>query len=119
MASMPPDPGLEPPADAPDPQAPWGRRADGSPKGRGWLGMMRNANGGVSSELSIGVQIDGKEVDIPSLVPTLDQSEVKWLLNEPVDSLAKNIPNSILLKAVDHAKKRMRGGNSPFYEGLK
>jgi hypothetical protein len=120
MASIPPgpDPDIQPDPGE-DPAAPWGRRVDGSPKGRGWLGMMRRADGTVASEMSIGVGINGKEIDVPLMVPTLDKSEVKWLLNEPIDQVTKTVPNSILLKAIDHAKKRLRGGNSPFYEGLK
>jgi hypothetical protein len=89
----------------------WDKRADGSSKGQGFLGLLKRPDGKVSSEISVGVQIDGKEVEIPTMVPTLAQSELDWLLTHPANS---RIPDSIMTKAVAHARQRISAGKSPF-----
>jgi hypothetical protein len=55
-------------------------RSSGEMKGPGFLGPLQHAGGKTSTELSIGVNMGGKEVEIPSLVPTLLPSEVEWML---------------------------------------
>lgn len=93
----------------------WAKRPDGSQKGNGWLGLLRRPDGGVSSEISIGVELNGKEQDIPLLVPTLSRSEVDTLLSLKVDSnFNKNLPTSIKSKAVAFAQQRVADGESPF-----
>lgn len=89
----------------------WDKRADGSSKGQGFLGLLKRPDGKVSSEISVGVQIDGKEVEVPTMVPTLTQSELDWLLTHPTSS---RIPDSIVSKAVAHARQRISAGKSPF-----
>ncbi len=86
----------------------FGNREDGTKKGNGWLGQLKTKDGEISTELSIGVEIDGKETLIPSLVPTLTKDEIDYLLSggEPTDKIVK--------KATDHAMKRIRAGKSPF-----
>ena len=96
----------------------FGNRLDGTKKGKGFLGILPRPDGGVSTELSVGVNIDGKETSIPTLVPGLTKEEVDFLLNlEPGD--ARSIPDSIINKAVKHAKDRMNQGKSPFLEPTK
>jgi hypothetical protein len=87
----------------------YGIRSDGTPKGRGFLGELKRPDGKFSTEISIGVNFDGKEREIPSLVPTLDKSEIKHLLSgkKPTDQIVK--------KAVDHARSRIGENLSPFY----
>lgn len=92
----------------------WGAREDGSAKGTGFLGVLRRPDGGVSTEISVGVQINGKEVEIPTLVPTLTRKEVDTLLSTPLDNGASKIPDSIVNKAVAYAKQRIAAGKSPF-----
>lgn len=93
----------------------WAKRADGSQKGNGWLGLLRRPDGGVSSEISIGVEINGKEQDIPLLVPTLSRPEVDKLLTLKTDeNFNQNLPQSIKNKAVAFARKRLDAGESPF-----
>jgi hypothetical protein len=86
----------------------YGKRADGSEKGTGFLGELKRPDGGVSTELSIGVEFDGKEQEIPMLVPSLSKKEVDHLLKggEPTDSIVD--------KAVAHARERKKQGKSPF-----
>lgn len=77
-------------------------------KGKGFFGELQRPDGRISTELSIGVNLDGREIEIPSLVPTLTETEKNFLLNgnKPTPTIVK--------KAVDHARKRMKEGKSPF-----
>lgn len=82
-------------------------------KGTGWLGVLRLPNGGVASEYTVGVDIDGKEVDIPTLVPTLTKAEQDMMVNDIIPN-SKEIPETIMKKAVDFAKMRLANGQSVF-----
>lgn len=90
-----------------------GLRADGTAKGDGFLGRLKRPDGKVSTEISIGVNIDGKETQIPTLVPTLSQEEVATLLTIKE---GESIPEAIIEKAVAHARQRMSEGKSVFAE---
>ena len=87
----------------------YGQRKDGTNKGPGFLGELLRPDGDVSTELSIGVNIRGKETEIPALVPSLNKEEIDHLLSggEPT--------KAIIQKAVDHAKTRITDGKSPFF----
>lgn len=98
-------------------EAAWDRRADGSQKGHGFLGLLRRPDGGVSSEISIGVEINGKETDIPTMVPGLTKPELTALMTKPEEWVSQSkdaLAQSIRDKAVAHAKDRMAAGKSPF-----
>lgn len=100
------------PANSPDANtATWGKRRDGSEKGMGFLGLLKNARGGVSSELAVTVNLDGKDIDIPTLVPTLTRQEVETMLNLPQ---GQPVPREIIDKAVEFARPRVAAGKSPF-----
>ena len=77
-------------------------------KGLGYFGKLQRPGGGISTELSIGVKIGGKETEIPTLVPTLTEKEKNYLLDggKPTDTIVD--------KAVAHAKKRIAEGKDPF-----
>jgi hypothetical protein len=95
----------------------WGNREDGTPKGNGWLGVLQRPDGKVSTEISIGVNINGKETEIPTLVPTLTKEEVNYLLTnnpEKQDLFDTPMGKSIMKKAYDHALEQIRSGKSPF-----
>ena len=102
-------PGATPPANM--------QRSDGTQKSnRGFLGGIRNnVTGGTMTELSIGVEIDGKETQIPALVPTLTEEEIAILQNNDFEGRASEIPESIQEKAKKHAEGRIAAGKSPFY----
>jgi len=89
------------------------KRPDGSTKGPGWLGKQKSNSGKDMSEYSIGTEINGKEVDIPTFVPGLTQKEIDFLKTEPN---VKDIPDSIFNKAKTHADKLISAGKSPFKE---
>jgi hypothetical protein len=94
----------------------YGLRQDGTKKGQGWLGPIKRPDGRVSTELTIGVSIGGKEVDIPSMVPTLTPDEVNYLITTPENPQIFQTPIGlgIMQKAADHAQQRLMQGLSPF-----
>ncbi len=94
----------------------YGNRPDGEKKGKGYFGEMKRPNGDVSTEISVGVGMDGKELEIPLIVPTLTKKELNYLLNTDVESKSffTNMPPSIMDKAYEHAKMRIKSGMSPF-----
>ena len=85
-------------------------RQDGGRKGNGFLGPLKFHDGKTSTELSIGVNLGGKQMEIPSLVPTLSPQEIQHLLG------GGQMTDSIVQKAVAHARMRMQQGLSPFAE---
>jgi len=86
----------------------YGLREDNTQKGQGYFGPLSRPDGNISTELSIGVNIDGKDLEIPSLVPTLSLEERNYLLS------GKSPTETIVRKAVDHAKMRLAEGKNPF-----
>jgi hypothetical protein len=92
----------------------WEKRPDGTTKGTGFLGVYSRPDGTVSSEISVGLPINGKEMDVPTMVPGLTPQELNWLLTTPVARVAKELPDSIRQKAIAHAKARIAAGLSPF-----
>ena len=95
----------------------YGKRNDGTAKGRGYFGEIQLPNGGVATEYSVGVEIDGKETEIPTLVPTLTKDELKTMVEDVIPN-GKKVPDEIVKKAAEHAKARMKSGLSPFASNL-
>lgn len=89
----------------------YGTRPDGTQKGKGYFGELKRPDGAVSTELTVGVKFDGKEREIPLLVPTLSKKEVDTVLS--LDPSAR-IPEGIIDKAISHARRRIRSGKSPY-----
>lgn len=96
------------------------RHGGANKKYTGWLGEQKRIDdpSQVSTEISVGVGIGGKEVEIPLMVPTLDKKELKYLLSVNPDrpDFFDKMPQTILKKAIDHAQTRMKQGKSPFKE---
>ncbi len=85
-------------------------RSDGSLKSAvGYLGPIQNNDGRKMTEFSIGVKINGKETEIPSLIPGLTKNEIAFLKKG-------NVPESVAIKAKKHALKRMEKGKNFFYQ---
>lgn len=117
-------PAITPPSKAPAPApekksggSDYGKRNDGTAKGGGFLGEIKMADGTVASEISIGVEIDGKETEIPVLVSGLTQKQVDWLAegNDVLDKKS-DIAAEIRNKAVAHAHQRRALGRPVFAE---
>jgi len=91
-----------------------GRRQDGTLKGNGFLGELKLKGGGIATEYTIGTtDVTGKEMDIPSLVPTLTKAQVKIMTDDIIPN-HKPVPKDISTKAVAHAKEQIRQGKSVF-----
>ena len=86
----------------------FGKRENQEDKYTGFLGEIVLPDGTVMTEMSITVDIDGKETLIPAIVPT-NKNFLK-------DIAQKNITKQIRDNAVNHAMKRMKQGKSPFAE---
>jgi hypothetical protein len=85
-------------------------RNDGTKKGNGYFGALPMQDGSkkVATELAVGVNLGGKEVEIPTLVPTLTSGEIDYLLK------GKKPTPTIMKKAILHARDRIKKGLSPF-----
>jgi hypothetical protein len=94
----------------------YGKRQDNTPKGRGFFGELKRPDGTISTEISVGVGMNGKETEIPLIVPSLSKEELDYLLKTPIKSKTffDNMPPSILEKAMEHAKMRVDQNKSPF-----
>ena len=60
------------------------------------------------TEQTIGVNIDGKDVDIPLIVPGMPQTDIDWLAG------GKKPTEDMIRRAAKHAKKRLAEGKSPY-----
>ena len=95
----------------------WGLRSDGvTDKGPGWLGVKFNKRGEAVTEYTIGVEIDGKEYEIPTLVPGLTAEEVDAILTS--SETGQDLPKEIVDKAVQFAKVQISQDKPVFKEGL-
>ena len=91
-----------------DPKDPSSYRPDGSLKGPGFLGVYKNPKGQNVTEYSVGIEIDGKEMDVPSLVPGLSPEQISSIVN------TGQIPESAMNVIEDHARSRISEGKSVF-----
>lgn len=114
-----PEPAAEAPIAAPTPTAKpntSNMRPDGTAKGNGYLGVLKASDGSDVTEYSMStgdVKLKGKEIDFPTIVPTLTKEEVNLMLTDIIPN-NKRIPDAIANKAIDHAKKRIKEGKSVF-----
>ena len=95
------------------------KRTDGSKKGNGFLGVLPikypDGSTGVAAEYSVGVNMDGQEVEVPTLVPTLTPEETNLMVTDVIPG-RKQVPEPIMRKAIEHARGRIGQGLSPFAE---
>lgn len=96
-----------------------GLRPDGTSKGDGWMGRLARPDGRVSTELSAGVEIKGKETLIPLIHRGSTKGDLAYLTTTPETSpdFFKNMPRGLMDRAVGHAEERLKKGKSPFKEG--
>ena len=94
----------------------FGVRPDGTKKGTGWCGILRNANGELVTEFSIqsdAVKVNGERIDFPTLVPGLTKEERQLVLDK---SAGKEVDAekyaAVEQKAVDHANRMLAEGKS-------
>lgn len=87
----------------------YGKREDGTEKGKGYYGEVARPDGNFSTELSAGVELDGVESLIPLMVPGLTKEQMDRLLNGngmPTDDIIDN--------AVSFAMSRKNEGKGYF-----
>lgn len=89
------------------------RHGSNQPKASGFYGPVP-VPGGVATEYAIDVDINGRPVQIPTMVPGLTASEMQALLRA-AGSEGGYLPDSIIDKAVAHARARMAQGQPPFW----
>lgn len=88
-------------------------RNDGvSIKGNGFLGKIKSKYGNDMTEYTVGVNIDGKETDIPTLIPGLTSEELSYIKTEP--DFNNKIGKQIIEKVVNFAKQRKSNNKSYF-----
>jgi len=93
-------------------QMPDKQRPDGSMKGSGWLGVHKTPSGRDVTEYSVGIEIDGKQMDIPTMVPGLTKAEVEQVITAAEYG---EFPNrAVMDKAVSHARKMLAEGKSVY-----
>ena len=102
-----------------DPSSP--TRSDGSKKSKeGFLGPITNyISGGTMTEFSTSIEVNGKEIEIPTMVPTLTYEEIAYLrtlIPGEGFNLKNPIEARIINKAKNHALKRLKEGKSPFFQ---
>ena len=83
-------------------------RPDGSMKGRGYFGPIPTPDGRTATELSIGVEMDGKNYQIPNLVPGVTREQIDAMIS------GGKITPAELLAAKLHFMKRFAAGLSPY-----
>ena len=93
-------------------------KMNGDQKQAGWRGILSDGKGGVMTEVSTGVKIDGKEVEIPLIVPESTKEDLQRIAKIANGELTQ-IPDDLLEKALTFAKKRLAEGKSAFYNGDK
>ena len=91
------------------------QRPDGSFKGAGYFGPIKNRVGQELTELSISVD----DMLIPLLVPTLNKDEISSLVRStewhpPLLDKESNISDNIVRKAISHALMR-KNKNLPVF----
>ncbi len=88
----------------------YGNRPDGSAKGMGFFGELKRPDGDVSTEISVGVGMDGKEMDIPLIVPTLTKKELNYLLSTDIKgkNFFTNMPPSKQAEALANQMMRSK-----------
>lgn len=90
------------------------RHGSNQPKAAGFFGELPipGANS-KATEYSIDVDMGGRNVQIPTLVPSLTSSQLSGLMQDIGSE--KPPTNDVVQKAVDHARYRMALGQSPFW----
>ena len=88
--------------------APYGVRHDGmGAKGRGFFGLLQTPDGDQATEYSIGANVGGMEMEIPSIVPGMTPEQLQVVLGG-------NVPPDVARLAVMNALMRQQSGKSPF-----
>ncbi len=102
----------------------YGKRLDGTEKDVGYFGVLQgigDLKGKQVTEMSIGDPNNPDTVFRPAIVPTLNEEELNRILSGgfmkgvPEGERPTGIDAIIIQKSLEHAKKRLSEGKSPFH----
>lgn len=88
--------------------AEYGKRANGTPKGRGYFGEIKMKDGSVMTELGVNETVDGEDLHYPLIHPGMSRDDLDWLAS------GKKPTGAMYDAALEHAMKRKAAGKSPF-----
>mgnify|MGYP003657872412 CR=1 FL=1 len=91
------------------------RYGSGQPKADGFFGRIPLPDGRSATEYSVDVDIGGRPLQIPTIVPTLSGGELSSVLRAAGGQEGAGLTEAVIDKAVGHAKARMASGQSPFW----
>jgi hypothetical protein len=95
-------------------------RADGSIKSaQGYLGPIQNTIGQTMTEFSTDMEVDGQNIQIPTMVPTQRPEAIEYMRNMQGGQgfdLNNPMEREIIDVARKHAMQRMRSNKNPFYQ---
>lgn len=89
----------------------YGAREDGTFKGTGW-DRLELPNGAFATEYSVGVNIGGTEMLVPTIIPRMTSADRQMMTK--VITNRSEIPREYMERVVAHAKQRLAAGQSPF-----
>lgn len=88
--------------------AEYGKRANGTPKGRGYFGEIKMKDGSVMTELGVNETVDGEDVHYPLIHPGISREDLDYL------AAGKKPTGAMYDAALGHAMKRRAAGRDPF-----
>lgn len=90
----------------------YGARPDGSKKGMGYKGEIKRPDGSVMTEVTMGYEIDGKQVDLPLITKYSTKEDIEYLkkANLKGSDFLKNAPAGLEDRAIKHAMDRKKAG---------
>ena len=92
----------------------YGDGPNGTKKGKGWYGELHDSEGNIVTEMTVGINIDGEEVDVPAVNPILSEKQLTTLLGIKSD---QPLPEDIIDTAVEYAIFRKQQGRGMYAEG--
>lgn len=86
----------------------YGKRANGTAKGRGFFGELKTKDGQVMTELGSNSDVDGEDLHYPLINPSLTRAEIDHLTSggDPTPEMHD--------KSIRHALDRKAAGKNPF-----
>lgn len=90
----------------------YGKRPDGTKKGKGFLGEIKRPDGTIMTEVTMGFEIDGKETNLPLITKNSTKEDIEYLKNVDIKGkdFLKNAPAGLVDRAITHAMNRKKAG---------
>jgi hypothetical protein len=89
------------------------RYGTNDPKANGFFGELPLPSGNVATEYSVGQTMNGNNVEMPSIVPTLNASELQSALIAA--NSGTQLSDAVYDKSLKYAQQRASQGQSPFW----